>query len=302
MVSKSQPAILSLLDFMRNFEAWRFADLVQYLAQYRWIAYYRKTAGAIDAQVAHEIHYYVTEYLKHCQELKLSASVNIIKKRLDPKLRGAYGPITWDELGNELGILWDALGPEMSMRRFAYVAESKAIQVDEMLERERGEEKLANPWADVWNRFPSAKEDIEEAVYCYALERNTACIFHLMRTAEVGMRGLARRLKVKMPNGKRLEWSDWGAILREMNKKIENFAQTMKAGPAKDDVLEFYRGSLGQFYAFKDEYRNHVSHKRKSYDENHAKHVLTHVCGFMQKLSARTDERGRKLSICKVRS
>ena len=80
-----------------------------------------------------------------------------------------------------------------------------------------------------------------------------------------------------------------------MDEKTKDIAQKMKAGPAKDGLLEFYRGSLGQFYAFKDEYRNHVMHARSEpYDEFEAASVLTHLKDFMNKLAARINEKGRK--------
>ena len=287
--------LISLIEIMRDFEAWRFAELVHRLAQYRWIASSRKADGPIHDQVVGELRYILDEYFKQCKKINLPASVACIEKRLHPRLLGAYGKMEWGELDTELSVLWDALGPEMATRRFASVADSKAVHLDEMLERKKNGRKLVNPWDVVWQRFPSAREDVEEAVYSYALERNIACIFHLMRVAEVGMRGLARRLKIKLPGGKPLEWANWNAILSEMNKKIEILAHTMKSGPVKDETMEFYRGCLGQFYAFKDEYRNHVSHKRKSYNEHQAASVLSHVHGFMQKLSARTDEMGRNL-------
>jgi len=37
-------------------------------------------------------------------------------------------------------------------------------------------------------RFPtSAEDEIAESAKCYALDRNTACVFHLMRTMEIGL-------------------------------------------------------------------------------------------------------------------
>ena len=47
-------------------------------------------------------------------------------------------------------------------------------------------------------KIRSAKGDIMDAVDAYALGLNTACVFHLMRIAEHGMRALARERKVKL--------------------------------------------------------------------------------------------------------
>ena len=49
----------------------------------------------------------------------------------------------------------------------------------------------------VSNSFPSASDEIKAAGNCLALDLNTAAMFHLMRAAELGMRALARHLRVK---------------------------------------------------------------------------------------------------------
>lgn len=280
---------------MRNFEAWQFADVVQHITQYRWLALKHDRDEEIDGGVVGEIRYWIDQYTEHCKALKLRASLACIKNRTNPNIRGAYGPITWGVLNQELGVLWDALEPEMSLRRFAHVAELKAIHVDEMLERERDKERLKNPWATVWKRFPSAKEDIEEAVYCYALDRDTACVFHLMRVAEYGLRALARRMKVTLPKRKPLEWGEWHEILREMSDVAGAVASSMKPGRQKDQLMSFYRGGIAQFYGFKDEFRNQVSHARTTYNEHQAANVLSRVREFMQKLAGKIDERGRRV-------
>jgi hypothetical protein len=289
--------IVSLLDIMRKFDGWEFAELVHGLSKYKWVAHFRTRSGVdedIDQRVLPDITVLVSRYLIRCREIKLPASVAVIRKRIMPLLGGIYGAPTWKQLGAELDVLWDAVGPELSQRRFAFIADAKVLPMDQMLENERDGEILENPWELAWERFPSAKEDIEEAVYCYSLERNTACVFHLMRVAEVGLRGLARRMKVTVKN-KPLEWAEWQDILREMNKVPDALTQTMKRGPEKDEILEFYRGCIAQFYGFKDEYRNQVSHKRKSYNEHHAASALSNVLQFMQKLAAKIDEKGRKV-------
>ncbi|HST51346.1 MAG TPA: hypothetical protein VLJ61_04985 [Pyrinomonadaceae bacterium] len=49
--------------------------------------------------------------------------------------------------------------------------------------------KMTFPFGQkVADRFPSASYDIAEASKCFALERNTACVMHLMRAAEVGLK------------------------------------------------------------------------------------------------------------------
>ena len=56
---------------------------------------------------------------------------------------------------------------------------------------------------DVFNNFPSANEDIEEAGTCLALERATACVLHLNRALEVSLNVLAN---AALGTGKRNDW------------------------------------------------------------------------------------------------
>src|SRR5439155_6631659 len=46
----------------------------------------------------------------------------------------------------------------------------------------------------VTTAFPSVAFDVEEAGNCYAFARPTACVFHLMRVMETGLKALGRSL------------------------------------------------------------------------------------------------------------
>jgi hypothetical protein len=206
-------------------------------------------------------------------------------KRLDgPFARDVVPNISVREMHVQLKVLREAIDGDLNDRWFAVVSKAKGSLVFT---------DHSNDWELVEQRFISAKDDVEEAQFCYALERNTATVFHCMRVAEIGLRSLARRMGVKLPKRGRLEWAEWQTVLREMDKIADAIAITKKAGPAKDAIMEFYRGALGQFYGFKDEYRNHVMHTRGSYDEHRAASVLLQVRDFMTKLAKHIDEKGR---------
>ena len=51
---------------------------------------------------------------------------------------------------------------------------------------------------DVARAFPSSKGDIDEAGKCLALDRGTACVFHLMRILEIGLQLLAAKLGISL--------------------------------------------------------------------------------------------------------
>jgi hypothetical protein len=147
-------------------------------------------------------------------------------------------------------------------------------------------------WERIILRFPSIQLDALSALNCYILDESTACVFRLMRVAEIGLRALARERRVSIPR-KPLEWATWQDILARIKKSVDTVAM-WKAGPAKEAALEFYRGAQGEFESFKDTYRNNVMHSRQSYDEHRAASVLVHVRDFMERLAFKIDERSIK--------
>jgi hypothetical protein len=146
---------------------------------------------------------------------------------------------------------------------------------------------------EVSNKFRDAVRDIKEAGNCYATGLDTACVFHLMRVAEYGLRALARERGVKWES-KLLEYAQWGAIIAGIEKKVEPLEQA-RAGPEKDAALQFYRGALGDLRAFKDIYRNPVTHPRYIYEKHEALKALDHVAGFMKRLSLRISEKPKSI-------
>lgn len=59
-----------------------------------------------------------------------------------------------------------------------------------------------------------------------------------------------------------------------------------------DANVEFYNGAIGQFYGFKDEFRNEVMHVRRTYDRFDSERALVRVRDFMQKLAGRINQKG----------
>ena len=145
---------------------------------------------------------------------------------------------------------------------------------------------------DVSKKFCSASQDIKDACNCFAFGQYTACIFHLMRIAEYGLRALAKERKVAIKN-KPIEWAEWGTIIKEIDKKIVPM-ESAHAGPEKDAALSFYHGILGELRGFKNVYRNPTMHPRKMYEEYEAMAALHHVSEFMKRLSTHITERTRK--------
>src|SRR6266576_6774055 len=75
-------------------------------------------------------------------------------------------------------------------------------------------------------------------------------------------------------------------------------AGTRHAGREKDELLEFYRGAIGEFQGFKDAYRNFIMHMRErgDYDEDEARSLITRVAHFMTRLGNKIDEQEHALT------
>lgn len=284
---------------MHEFDAWRFNVAVHELTKFLWIGIHRKE----DEEVGKELQLELRGLAEDLEYLTKKLQLKAAHTRTTRGLRRAlvmHGTPKWGAVRTELRVLWEVMEPEVRERWFTSIDATKGEYLSSLLGDPPGvlarDRRKGDPiWAYIWKQFPDSQLDCEEAIYCYALERHTACIFHSMRVAEIGLRGLARRMKVKLPKGKKLEWAEWQLILREMSKKTEFIGQTTSAGPRKDELLEFYSGAIGQFNGFKDEFRNQVMHVRKTYDEFDSERALVRVRDFMEKLAGKIDQKGRRV-------
>jgi hypothetical protein len=132
----------------------------------------------------------------------------------------------------------------------------------------------------VFEKFPSANEDIYEAGMCVALERGTACVMHIMRVQEVGLKALAAALGITDKN-------DWGSYLREIHSELDKRA---KAAGARSDDEQFYSESAATFDRLKRAYRNPTMHPEKSYSPDRAEHILLAARDPMATLATRLSE------------
>ena len=83
---------------------------------------------------------------------------------------------------------------------------------------------------DFHDKFLAARFDLEEAGKCLALERGTACAFHLVRILETGLRAVRTCLGVNDPlvGNER----NWGTILRRVREEgIAPRGKSWQKGP-----------------------------------------------------------------------
>ncbi|SRR6266571_2641879 len=190
------------------------------------------------------------------------------------------GNSKWKEVGTSLGCTLTVCRSEMSSIFAGYIPAERA--------RFWGQEK---PFGElVYTNFESARADITAAGNCYAIEQWDACIFHMMRVAEKGLRILARERGIRKLRNAPIEWADWQTIVSALEDAAKKIKDKWSKGAKKDKALEFYRGAIGEIYAFKDAYRNYVMHARSDNDLHKAATAYHRVGEFMQRLAAYLSE------------
>jgi HEPN domain-containing protein len=136
--------------------------------------------------------------------------------------------------------------------------------------------------------FPSASEELVAAGNGLTASLYTACVFHSMRAAEIGLRALGNELGVSFPD-KPIELAEWANILDQAESKIVAM-KALPRGTEKDEQLHFYSQAALQFRYFKDAWRVRVSHARENYEEAAAIRVFNHTMEFFETLATRLYE------------
>jgi len=125
---------------------------------------------------------------------------------------------------------------------------------------------------EVTNAFPAANKDLLEATLCYAFERNTACVFHLMRALEIALKAFAEKL------GARFEPKNWDRILSSIEEKIGDSRDSEDA-----EVLIYLRN-------IKNAWRNSTMHVERDYDAEQAFEILRTAKNFMIHVAKRLQQ------------
>jgi hypothetical protein len=142
----------------------------------------------------------------------------------------------------------------------------------------------------VADNFPATVLDVEEAGKCFAVGRNTACVMHLMRVVEVGLRAYGSGLGV-LANITAAQ-PDWGTVLRVANDEIRRL--NASGDPTwTQDKRAFFETAHAHFHAVRIAWRNPSMHVDKTYDETRAEDILNAVKGWMRHMAEHLDESGQ---------
>jgi hypothetical protein len=128
----------------------------------------------------------------------------------------------------------------------------------------------------VFEQFPRVIYDIGEAGKCLALGRGTACVFHLMRIMEEGLKILARGLGIPYA-------PSWESYLTQIKTKIEE--KHKNKTPKWKRTEPFYKEVLGDLQMVKIAWRNPTMHIVRKYTPEEAEGILGAVGTMMQKLA-----------------
>jgi hypothetical protein len=225
-----------------------------------------------DDGVRNHIAMWVMEIQKHCEEIELQSAVDHAKRflwRLEREM-------TYSEILHQIRELKDRIFDSMKGELFLYVPYPQSESYAAV--NAFGEEVAVS--------FPSTAYDIREAHTCYALERPTACVFHLMRVLEVSLVALGTVF------GLTLEHTNWGSAIEVIESKIRKAYEDplWKVKPDWKNQLEFYAQAVSYLGITKEAWRNYTAHARGKFTQEEAKLMLLNVKLFMQKISVRLAE------------
>jgi hypothetical protein len=249
----------SLLD-MITLDARRFVNTVIGLMEME--RYLSRNPSTFSPQVAQTLQEMSSSMAADCDDLQLKVAAD--------GARGIPKAATARDLERTLDFVRQAMMIGLNRRKF-FEPEPKYIEYFE-------NSKLFGD--EVFIAFPSAIEDITEAGTCLALERSTACVMHLMRVTETGLKALAAKVGVAKQN-------DWGAYIREIDKELST---RMKAAGKHTPDEAFYAEASAQFGHVKTAWRNSTMHIEKSYTQQRAEEILLAVKSLMSHLATRISE------------
>jgi hypothetical protein len=118
--------------------------------------------------------------------------------------------------------------------------------------------------------FLAAAREVTEATRCYAFERNTACVFHLMRALEIALKAFAYKLNAGFASGSK----NWGEVVAALEPRL-NPKNTEDA-----EILAYLRN-------IKNAWRNPTMHTKRDYDAEQTCDILRNTRNLMLHVARR---------------
>ena len=211
--------------------------------------------------------------LKYCDELDLPLTSTHLRRLRNDIVRP--GVATHTQISNAIGEIQRRLVDELQARKIFALRSDKTKYF--VLDQPPFGESVADA-------FQSTTFDAIEASQCYAVGRNTACVFHLMRVLEIGLAALGRKFGIPTDH------TNWETIINQIEKAIGGIEKDPNRPIDWKDDREFYSQCASHFRVVKDAWRNYTAHARGKYTDEEAETIFINMRGFMQKLATRLHE------------
>jgi hypothetical protein len=277
--SSSQPTSLSLLDMLKAY-AVGFYQVALALQEMRSEAEIRKDLWkeGIDEFAQRKFRTLLASIKQECATLELKHTLSMtqgIESKFLARAKFEKGsvfgigsaPYTYVDLSNDLETINMSFSNELQEELIFRIASGKTGFFEK--------DDLFGP--GVSNAFPSAVDNIRNAGTCFAVEQWDACVFHLMRVLERGLRVMAIRFSVSFQN------ATWNTIIQDIETSIRGINPSV--GADWREQRTFYSEAARHFRFLKDAWRNHIMHLGDVYDEGKALSVLRGVHELMQTLA-----------------
>jgi hypothetical protein len=140
----------------------------------------------------------------------------------------------------------------------------------------------------VADNFSDATYDISEAWDCFAMDRHTACVMHLMRALEVAISALGHG--IGLPNIVADAQQSWGAALKAIGDQIGlNDKGNDPAWPSKS---QFFKDARAHLFSVKVAWRDNAMHLEKVYGPRESDRIYRSTKDFMEHLAEHLDQSG----------
>ena len=239
------PQLVNLFDMLKNYST-IFSDLMTglldiefCLSQYNDHELTKRISRAEDDKISQ----CMLIAVKMASEMHLDAAEALLVRMYQSKQRG----YTKAALCVDVRDLQSRIEDQLKSRHFLYVDQNLVDYY-----------KRPTLFGQAVNdKFPNAIDDIQDAGSCLAVGQSTACVMHLMRVMEAGLKALARDLKIPYA-------PSWESYLTQIEKNIAVKRSTKSKAWIKTE--KFYRDVSGDLLTIKQAWRNPTMHIDRRYE------------------------------------
>jgi len=256
----SDYSFVSLLTMLENY-AWIFVKLNTNLSMLQYFNYDNDPQRTVPM-----LEYHLNEAEEYCKRLNLDLSVVMISR-----IRNNVLTKNFEHLSDQFSRLRERVDDEIRLRLFMYIPIDKVEYY-----------RATNLFGEhVSEKFQSMSDDISESGKCFATKRNTACVFHLMRVMECGLRVLGKSLND--PSLDPRKNPTWDRILKKCDAELQ--LPHDKRTPEWQRHPQFFADATANLRAVKDAWRNPTLHVEQFYDEEKTLDVWNAVKAFIRHLA-----------------